>query len=142
MRRPRSSHFREGIALKRLSNIFGIAVIGMLLSVGVAAAASLGLTSGKLSAGSAAVTGCTASSLTATRNVNNSGNVTQVNVLSVPQACASEVLAVTLQNSSHVSLGAASTTVGTCTGGCTVTVTGFGTVSAANVTAYSFSLTQ
>jgi hypothetical protein len=115
---------------------------GMFLSVGVAAAASLGLTSGRLSAGSAAVSGCTASSLTATRNANNSGNVTQVDLLSVPQACASEVLAVTLQNSSHVSLGAASTTVGACTGGCTVSVTGFGTVSAASVTAYSFSLTQ
>ena len=128
--------------MKLLRNTFGLVLTGMFLSVGVAAAASLGLTSATLSAGSAAVSGCTASSLTATRNVNSSGNVTQVNVLSVPQACASEVLAVTLQNSSHVSLGAASTTVGTCTGGCTVTVTGFGTVSAASVTAYSFSLTQ
>ena len=128
--------------MKLLRNTFGLVLTGMFLSVGVAAAASLGLTSVKLSAGSAAVSGCTASPLTATRNVNNSGNVTQVNVLGVPQACASEGLAVTLQNSSHVSLGAASTTVGTCTGGCTVTVTGFGTVSAASVTAYSFSLTQ
>ena len=42
----------------------------------------------------------------------------------------------------HTSLGAASTVVGTCTGGCTVTVTGFGTVSATNLTAYAFSLTQ
>jgi hypothetical protein len=114
----------------------------MFVSIGVAAAASLGLTSGKLSAGSAAVSGCTASSLTATRNVNNSGNVTQVNVLSVPQACAGETLAITLENSSSTSLGSSSTTVGACTGGCTVTVTGFGTVSAASVTAYSFSLTQ
>jgi hypothetical protein len=128
--------------VKRLRTIFGLFLTGTFLSVGVAAAASLGLTSGKLSAGSAPVSGCTTSALTATRNVNNSGNVTQVNVLSVPQACATEALAVTLQNSSHVSLGAASTTVGTCTGGCTVTVTGFGTVSAASVTAYSFSLTQ
>lgn len=128
--------------MKWLSNIFGLALVGLSLFVGVAAAASLGLTSGQLGAGSAAVSGCTASSLTATRNVNSSGNVTQVNVLSVPQACASETLAVTLENSSHVSLGAASTTVGTCTGGCTVTVTGFGTVSAASVTAYALSLTQ
>ena len=128
--------------MKRLSNIFGLVLIGLFLFVGVAAAASLGLTSGKLGAGSAVVSGCTASSLTATRNVDNSGNVTQVNVLSVPQTCASETLAVTLENSSHLSLGAASTTVGACTGGCTVTVTGFGTVSAANVTAYALSLTQ
>jgi hypothetical protein len=89
-----------------------------------------------------AVNGCTSSSLTATRNVDTNGNVTQVNVLSVPQACAGQTLAITLENSSHTSLGAASALVGTCTGGCTATVTGFGTVSAANVTAYALSLTQ
>jgi len=128
--------------VKRLTNILGIALTAALVSAGVAAAASLGLTSGKLGAGSATVSGCTSSSLTATRNVDNSGNVTQVNVTSVPQACASETLAVTLQNSAHTSLGAASTTVGTCSGGCTVSITGFGTVSAANVTAYALSLTE
>jgi hypothetical protein len=126
--------------LKRVSNIFGIAVIALLLSVGVAAAASLGLTTGQLSAGSAVAAKCT-SALTATRNVDNTGNVTQVNVLSVPQACAGETLAVTLENSSHVNIGAASTTVGACTGGCTVTVTGFGTVSATALTFYAFSIT-
>ena len=74
--------------MKRLTRILGIALTAALLSVGVASAASLGLTTGKLGAGSVAVSGCTSSSLTATRNVDNSGNVTQVNVLSVPQACA------------------------------------------------------
>jgi hypothetical protein len=128
--------------VKRLTRIFGTALTAALLSVGVASAATLGLTTGKLGAGSATVSGCTSSSLTATRNVDNSGNVTQVNVTSVPQACAAQTLAVTLENSSHTSLGASSTVVGTCTGGCTVTVTGFGTVSAANVTAYSLLLTQ
>jgi hypothetical protein len=122
--------------------MIGLALTATLVSAGVAAAASLGLSTGKVAAGSAAVSGCTSSSLTATRNVDNSGNVTQVNVTSVPQACASETLAVTLENSSHTSLGTASTTVGACTGGCTVAVTGFGTVSAANVTAYALSLTQ
>ena len=128
--------------MKRLTNTFGIALTAALLSVGVASAASLGLSTGKLGAGSATVSGCTSSSLTATRNVDNSGNVTQVDVTSVPQACAGETLAVTLQNSSHTSLGAATTVVGTCSGGCTVTVTGFGSVSAANVTYYALSLTQ
>lgn len=128
--------------MKRLTRILGIALTAALLSVGVASAASLGFTTGKLGAGSATVSGCTSSSLTATRNVDNSGNVTQVNVLSMPQACAGQTLAVTLENAAHASLGAASTVVGTCTGGCTVTVTGFGTVSAANVTAYALSLTQ
>jgi hypothetical protein len=127
---------------QRLGHIIGLALTGMFLSVGVAAAASLGLTSSNLGAGSATVSGCTSSSLTATRNVNNSGNVTQVNVLGVPQACAGETLAVTLENSSHVSLGNSSAVVGACTGGCTVTVTGFGTVSAANLTAYALSLTE
>ena len=128
--------------MQRLINILGVVVIAGLLSAGVAAAASLGMGSGSLAAGSAVVTGCTSLSLTATRNVDNSGNVTQVNILSVPQACAGETLAVTLENSLNVSLGSASTTVGACTGGCTVSLTGFGTVSASNLTAYAFSLTQ
>ena len=128
--------------MKRLTRILGIVLTAALLSVGVASAASLGLTSGKLGAGSVTVSGCTSSSLTATRNVDNSGNVTQVNVTNVPQACAGEILAVTLESSSQTSLGAASAVVGTCTGGCTATVTGFGTVSAANVTAYALSITQ
>jgi hypothetical protein len=128
--------------MKRLTSIFGVVTTTALLSAGVAAAASLGLTSGKLGAGHVAVAGCTASALTATRNVDNGGNVTQLSVLNVPQACAGETLAATLENSLHTSLGSASATVGTCTGGCTVTLTGFGTVSAATVTAYALSLTQ
>jgi hypothetical protein len=128
--------------MKRLTNIFGLALTAALLSVGVASAASLGLTAGKLGAGSATVSGCTSSSLTATRDVDNSGNVTQVNVLSVPQLCSGQTLAVTLENSSHTALGTASTVVGACTGGCTVAVAGFGTVSATNVTAFALSLTQ
>lgn len=128
--------------MKRLIHILGIATATTLLTVGVAAAATLGLGAGKLSAGSASVGRCTSAALTATRNVDNSNNVTQVNVLSVPQACSGETLAVTLENSSHVSLGSASATVGTCTGGCTVSITGFGTVAAASLTSYAFSLTQ
>ena len=127
--------------MKRLTRIFGIALTAALLSVGVASAASLGLTSGQLAAGSATVGGCTSSSLTTTRNVDNSGNVTQLNVLNLPQACAGEVVAATLENSLHASLGSAVAIVGTCTGGCTVSITGFGTVSAATVTAYALSLT-
>jgi hypothetical protein len=126
--------------MKRLSKILGLVVTTTLLSAGVAAAASLGIASDELSAGNAAVGGCTSSALTATRNVNNSGNVTQVNVLSVPQTCAGETLAVTLENSSHASLGNASTTIGACAGGCTVGLSGFGSVPAATLAAYAFSL--
>ncbi|HET9114557.1 MAG TPA: hypothetical protein VFN33_00545 [Gaiellaceae bacterium] len=128
--------------MQRLVNIVGLVLVLALLSTGIAAAASLGMSSGGLSAGSAVVAGCTSSSLTTTRNVDNSGNVTQVNVLSVPQACAGETLAVTLENNLNASLGSASTTVGACTGGCAVGITGFGTVSAATVNAYAISLTQ
>ena len=128
--------------MKRLVNILGAVLAAALLSAGVAAAASLSFSTGQLAAGSATVNGCTSSSLTATRNVDNNGNVTQVDVLNVPQACAGETLAVTLENSTHASLGNASTTVGACTGGCTVTLTGFGTVSAANLTSYALSLAQ
>lgn len=128
--------------MKRLVNILGSVLIAALLSVGVASAATLVFTTGKLGAGNASVAGCTSSALTATRNVNNSGNVTQVNVLNVPQACAGQTLAVTLENGSHTSLGSASTAVGTCTGGCTVTVTGFGTVAATSLTTYALSLAQ
>jgi hypothetical protein len=128
--------------MQRLINILGVVVTAGFLSAGVAAAASLGVGTGKLAAGNAAVTGCTSSSLTATRNVDNTGNVTQVNVTSVPQACAGEILAVTLENNLHASIGSASAIVGTCTGGCTATVTGFGTVSAANVSFYALSLTE
>lgn len=127
--------------MKRLINIFGAVLTATLLSAGVAAAASLGLGTGKLSAGRAAVAGCTASALTATRDVDNSGNVTDVNVLSVPQACAGATLAVTLENSTHTSLAGVSTTVGACTGGCTVTIAVPGSVSATSLSSYALSLT-
>src|SRR5215471_9231655 len=128
--------------MKRLANVLGIVLTAVLVSAGVAAAASLGMTTAQLAAGSTSVGGCTSSSLTATRNVDNSGNVTQLSVLSVPQACAGEVLSATLENATHASLGSAVAIVGTCTGGCTVSLTGFGTVSAANVASYALALTE
>jgi hypothetical protein len=127
--------------VKRLVNTLGTALTAILLSAGVAAAASLGLGTGELSAGHAAVVGCTSSALTAIRNVDNSGDITRVSVLDVPQACAGETLAVTLEDSSHTSLAGASTAVGTCSGGCTVTIPIFGTVPAARLAAYALSLT-
>lgn len=128
--------------MKRLLEILGAVLTATMLSAGVAAAASLTFSTGQLSAGNAAVAGCTSSAPTATRNVNNNGNVTQVNVLNVPQACAGERLAVTLESSTGTSLGSASATIGACTGGCTVSLTGFGTVAATSLTAYALSLTN
>lgn len=128
--------------MKRLAKILGLLSTAALLTVGVAAAASLQIATGELSAGNAAVSGCTSASLVATRAVDNSGTVTEVDVTNVPQACAGQTLAVTLEDASHASLGSASTTVGACTGGCTVAFTGFGAVSATSLTAYAFSITQ
>jgi hypothetical protein len=127
--------------VKRLTNIFGLVLTALLFSVGVAAAASLTFSTGKLGAAKATVTGCTSSSLTAIRNVDDSGNVTQVTVTNVPQSCSGETLAVTLEKASGKSLAGMSTTVGACTGGCAVSFTGLGTISAANIAAYAFSLT-
>lgn len=126
--------------MQRLSKTLGLLATAALLTVGVAAAASLGIGSGQLSAGNAAVSGCTSASLSATRKVDNSGDVTEVDVASVPQACSGETLAVTLVETAGSA--SASTTVGACSGTCTVAVTGFGTVLASNVNSYAFSLTQ
>lgn len=128
--------------MKRLINIIGLVLTTALLSVGVASAATLVFTTGKLGAGRATVTACATSPLQAMRNVDDSGDVTQVTVLNVPQACSGERLAVTLRKSGGASLFGASTVVGTCSGGCTVTFNVPGTVSAANVAAFAFSLTQ
>ena len=67
--------------MKLLANILGLALAVAATFVACGAAASLALGSQSLSAGSAAVTACGGlTSLTATRNVDNAGNVTQVNV--------------------------------------------------------------
>jgi hypothetical protein len=129
--------------VKRLVNILGAVVTAALLSVGVASAATLVFTTGRLGAGRATVTGCTSSPLQATRNVDDSGDVTQVTVLNVPQACAGETLSVTLERGTGKSLASLSTTVGACTGGCSISFTSFSTtISAANIAAYGFALTQ
>jgi hypothetical protein len=118
---------------------FGIAVAAAFTAC--AAAATLAIGSTTLSAGNAGVTACT-SSLAATRNVDNSGNVTQVNVAGIPTACSGETLSVTLVGSGNAALGSGSGTVGSCGTSCSVTITSFGgTVSASNVTGYSYGLT-
>src|SRR5438094_236853 len=118
--------------MKRLAHILGTALAVAATFAGCGAAATLGFNSDRLSAGNASVTSCGVASLSATRNVNNAGNVTQVDVPSVPAACAGETLAVTLVGAANASLGSASGTVPA--GGGTMLFTSFGgTVSAANV---------
>jgi uncharacterized Zn-binding protein involved in type VI secretion len=115
--------------MKALSTALGLA---LALTASFAAAATLAVGSQSLSAGSANVTTCGVSSLTATRDVDNAGNVTQVNVGGIPAACAGETLSVTLAGANASSSVAVS--------GTSATVTGFGTVAASSVTGYAFAL--
>ena len=126
--------------MKHLTRALALGLAVTATFAAFAAAATLTVSSTKLSAGNTAVTKCT-TSLAATRNVDNSGNVTQVNVGSIPTACSGETLSVTLVGSGNAALGSGSATVGSCGTTCSATITGFGTVSAANVNGYSFGLT-
>jgi hypothetical protein len=125
--------------MKLMAKALGIGLAITAASTAFAAAASLALGSQSLSAGSAAVTSCGVSSLSATRNVDNSGNVTQVVVPGVPAACAGETLSVTLVDGSNAALGNASAAVPA--GGGSMTFSSFGgSVAAANLASYSFAV--
>jgi hypothetical protein len=129
--------------MKLLTKTLGLTLAAAAACVVCGAAATLALGSQSLSAGNTSVSACGGvSSLSATRNVDNSGNVTQVNVAGIPAACSGETLSVTLVGSGSNALGSASTTLGSCGATCSASLTSFGgTISAANVTAYSFGLT-
>ena len=125
--------------MKLMAKALGIGLAITAASTAFAAAASLALGSQSLSAGSAAVTSCGVSSLSATRTVDNSGNVTQVVVPGVPAACAGETLSVTLVDGSSAALGNASAAVPA--GGGSMTFSSFGgSVTAANLASYSFAV--
>jgi hypothetical protein len=126
--------------MRKLTKTLAVAIATAATFAGAGAAATLVVGSQSLAAGSAAVAPCTGlSSLTATRNVNNAGNVTRVNVGGIPSACSGETFSVTLVGTAKASLGTGAVTLGGCAATCTATVTSFGaTVSAANVTGYSF----
>jgi hypothetical protein len=125
--------------MKLLAKILGTALAVAATFAAVGAAASLAFTTNRLSAGNASVTSCGVASLSATRNVNNAGNVTQVNIPSVPAACAGETLSVTLGGAAGVSLGSASAVVPV--GGGTMSFSSFGaTVSATLLLGYDFAV--
>lgn len=126
--------------MTRLFDILGLSLGVATLFAGVAAAASLGMTTSSLATGNATGVSCVSSPLTATRSVDNSGTITSVSVTNIPQACANETLSVTLRDSFGASLGQATASVGTCAGGCSVTVSGFGSVAASSLGGYSISL--
>jgi len=127
--------------MKLLTQVLGFGLAIAAASTACAAAASLSFGSGNLSAGSAAVTACTGlSSLSATRNADNSGNVTQVVVPGVPAACAGETISITLLNGSNASLGSASALVPVGGGSMTFSSAAFGTVSATALMSYRFAV--
>jgi len=123
--------------MKTLTRTFGFALALTATFAAFAAAATLALGSTSLSAGNAPVTSCGIASLTATRDVDNAGNVTQVNVAGIPAACAGETLSVTLVGGGGASLGGATATIA----GTSAAFTSFGgTVSAASLTGYAFAV--
>jgi uncharacterized Zn-binding protein involved in type VI secretion len=122
--------------MKALSKTIGFALAVSAVFAAFAAAATLALGSTSLAAGNQAVTSCGASSLTATRDVDNAGIVTQVDVGGIPAACAGETLSVTLVGAANAPLGSVSTSIA----GTSASLTGFGAVSAANVTGYAFAI--
>jgi hypothetical protein len=126
--------------MKLLAKALGFGLAVAAASTACAAAASLTFGSENLSSGSAAVTACTGlSSLSATRNVDNGGNVTQVVVPSLPAGCAGETISITLVNGSNASLGSSTGTVPA--GGGSMTFSSFGaTVSATSLAGYRFAV--
>lgn len=123
--------------MKTLTRTFGFALTLTAVFAAFAAAATLALGSTSLSAGNAPVTSCGITSLGATRNVDNSGNVKQVNVSGIPAACSGETLSVTLVGSGGTSLGSASAQIS----GTSATFTSFGgTVSATSLAGYAFAV--
>jgi hypothetical protein len=126
--------------VRRLLRVLGTMLAVWAALAGLAAAASLTLTSRSLSAGRASVSSCGVSSLSATRNVDNGGNVTRVDVYGIPQSCSGKTLSLTLKSQTGGALGSASTTIGSCTGGCTATFTSFGSVSGSSLYGYAFAL--
>jgi hypothetical protein len=124
--------------MKFLAHILGIALAAAATFAACGAAATLALGTQKLSAGDAPVTSCGVSSLTATRSVDNGGNITQVVVGAVPAACAGETLSVTLADASGGALASSSAAVPA--GGGSMTFTGFGSVSAASVQSFAYAV--
>ena len=127
--------------MKKLIKTSGFVVVLAAVFASCAAAATLLVSSASLAAGSVTVSSCGVSSLTATRNVDNSGNVTQVSVAGIPTACSGETLTVTLVGAGNTNLGSGSATIGNCGTTCSASLTSLGgTISAANVAGFRFAV--
>ena len=127
--------------MKLLSKTLGLALAAAAIFAGCAAAATLAFGSTTLSAGNAPVTSCGVASLTATRAVNNAGNVTRLDVAGIPVACSGQTFWVTLVGAGNAGLTNGSATVGACGTTCSAAVTSFGaSVSGLSVLKYSFAV--
>jgi hypothetical protein len=125
--------------MKLLAKILGTALAVAATFAACASAASLALNSNRLSAGNALVASCGVASLSATRDVDNAGNITQVSIPSVPSTCAGDTLYVTLIDAGNASVGTANAVVPA--GGGTMTFSSLGgTVSAASVLGYRYAV--
>jgi uncharacterized Zn-binding protein involved in type VI secretion len=123
--------------MKALSKTLGFLLAMSATFAAFAAAATLALGSTSLSAGNASVTACGTPALTATRDVDNAGNVTQVTVSGIPAACSGETLSLTLIGSNGAALATATATISATS----AAFTGLGTVSASSLTGYAFAVT-
>lgn len=110
--------------MNRISKTLGLCLAIAAIFTGCAAAATLTLGSKNLSAGSTGVSSCAnLSSLVATRNVDNAGKVTRVDVGSIPLACSGETMWITLVGTANASLGSGTGVVGSCATTCSVSIT-------------------
>lgn len=129
-----------------VSKTLGLGLAVAAIFAGSGAAATLALGSKSLSAGNTGVSSCAnLSSLVATRNVDNAGVVTKVNVAAIPLACSGETMSVTLVGASSASLGSGTGVVGGCATTCSVSITASATnfgvaVSATTVLSFSFAV--
>jgi len=127
--------------MRFLSTTFGLALAVLATFVAVGAAATLAVGSTSLAAGNGSVSSCGVSSLTAARKVDNSGNVTEVDVAGIPSACSGEKLSVTLTGSGNASLASGTATIGSCAPTCSAAVTGISpAVAASNLLGYVFAV--
>ena len=123
--------------MKVLSKTLGLLLTVTAAFTACAAAATLALGSTSVAAGDATVTACGTPALAATRDVDNTGNVTQVTVNGIPAACTGETLSVALVGSGNAALATATATIS----GTTATFTGLGAVAASNLLGYRFAVT-
>lgn len=127
--------------MRLLSTTLGLALAVLATFAAVGAAATLVVRSTSLAAGNGSVTSCGVSSLSATRQVDNGGAVTEIDVANIPTACAGERLSVTLTGASNASLASGSATIGGCSATCSASVTNLsGSVAASDLLGYAFAV--